>query len=108
MEKRLWREKEIGKGHPTLKTEDRLLRFAHLQTVRGTSQRIKGSGEGDRNHSKFGVKISKTDLLGVSQTFPQTDGDSPRAAQYSVLTPQTWTTFASPTDSDLEDRRPPL
>lgn len=89
MKPRVWCEKEIGKGHPTLKTEDRLLRSASLPTVRGTSRRIKGSGEGDRKHSKFGVKISKTDLLGLSQTFPQTDGDSPRAAQYSVLTPQT-------------------
>lgn len=96
MKKRVWHEKEIGRGHPTLKTEDRLLWFANLQTSRGTSQRIKGSGKGDRNHSKFGVKIRKTDLLGLSQTFPnrcrslsQTDGDSPRAAKYSVFTPQT-------------------
>lgn len=89
MKKRVWHEKEIGRGHPTLKTQDRLLRFANLQTIRGTPQRIKVSGKGDRNHSKFGVNIRKTDLLDLSQTFPQKDGDSLRAAKYSVLTPQT-------------------
>lgn len=61
------REEEVGRGHPTAKTEARVLWFASLQTVRGgTLSRTRCSGEGDGNYSQFGVKVGQRDQLSLS------------------------------------------